>query len=262
MVLREDPMTEREPARGRRILVVDDDEDLRALVAATLTAERHSVTLCASAREGLDAAASVQPELVISDVLMPEMDGWAFIRELRSRPASVLTPVIFLTALSSKSDRLRGFRLGADDYLPKPFSTEELLLRVTRVLETQVGNKPTSRSIGGADLEARLEHIGLPALLLMLELERKSGTVRVESESDSCEIHICGGNAVDARTDSGLRDAEAIYAALLWSSGGFSFGERELELEDRIGMDTTHILLEGARRIDEAASEDPISIVH
>ena len=85
-------------------------------------------------------ADAVRPDLIITDVMMPKLDGWALVRALRSRAELALVPVIFLTALGGEEDRIRGFRLGADDYLPKPFRFEELELRVANALKKRQGH--------------------------------------------------------------------------------------------------------------------------
>src|SRR5690348_8379132 len=103
------------------ILVVDDDRDIVRLVEASLHSQGYEVMTAADGAAALELAVARKPDLVISDVMMPGMDGWELVKQLRSRPHFGLIPVILLTALGGEVDRIRGFRLGADDYLPKPF---------------------------------------------------------------------------------------------------------------------------------------------
>src|ERR1043165_1074475 len=103
------------------VLVADDDAWILRMVVTVLEKRGYSVE---TAVDGEDAMARAQvrpPDLLITDVMMPKMDGWALVRALRSRPELATLPVIFLTALSSDDDRIRGFRLGADDYVNKTF---------------------------------------------------------------------------------------------------------------------------------------------
>ena len=97
------------------VLVVDDDPDIRTLVDATLTDAGWTVHATDGGAEALEASDCIAPDLVITDIMMPEIDGWALVRALRSRPTTALTPVILMTALNGREDHLRGFRLGADD---------------------------------------------------------------------------------------------------------------------------------------------------
>ena len=99
------------------ILVVDDDVISRKAIAATLARAGHVVAQSEDGEAGLAAARASQPGLVISDVIMPRMDGWRFVQLLRSDPTTTMLPVIFLTVLDGEHHRLRGFGLGADDYI-------------------------------------------------------------------------------------------------------------------------------------------------
>src|SRR5207247_10963213 len=100
--------------------------------------------------EGLMRADQLRPDLIITDVMMPKLDGWALVRALRSRPELALVPVIFLTALGGEEDRIRGFRLGADDYLPKPFRFEELDLRVANALKKAQATQAKAQEVARA----------------------------------------------------------------------------------------------------------------
>src|SRR5262245_37423549 len=102
-----------------RILIVDDDPWILRMVSALLGKRGYPVVTATDGQEGLAVAEKILPDLIISDVMMPKMDGWAMVKVLRSRADLAIIPVIFLTALGGEDDRIKGFRLGADDYLPK-----------------------------------------------------------------------------------------------------------------------------------------------
>jgi two-component system phosphate regulon response regulator PhoB len=116
------------------ILVVDDEPDISALVAYHLARESYRVRTAASGPEALHAAEVERPDLVVLDLMLPGMSGLAVLEELRRRPETQDIPVILLTARKEEQDRIAGLRLGADDYVSKPFSPQELLLRVAAVL--------------------------------------------------------------------------------------------------------------------------------
>src|SRR5512138_2036213 len=117
-----------------RILIVDDDAWILKMVSTVLDKRGYTIDTAQDGTEALECVSKAVPDLVITDVMMPRMDGWTLIRQLRAKPETAFIPVIFLTALGSDEDRIRGFRLGADDYLPKPFRFEELDLRVTKAI--------------------------------------------------------------------------------------------------------------------------------
>ena len=112
------------------ILLIEDDPFLREEALAWLDFEGYAVIGAADGREGVALALLHRPDLVVSDIMMPEMDGFAVLRELRSHPETALTPLVFLTARTERADIRLGMQLGADDYLTKPFSRMELLSAV------------------------------------------------------------------------------------------------------------------------------------
>lgn len=119
----------------KRILVVDDDKTSRAVLAGYLEKQGYVVESVESAREALEAFAKNTPDLVISDVMMPEMDGFEFCRCLRATREGQLVPFIFLSALGELDQRVEGHSMGADDYLLKPFQPRELLAKIEAQLE-------------------------------------------------------------------------------------------------------------------------------
>ncbi|RRS00430.1 response regulator transcription factor [Glycomyces terrestris] len=120
------------PERKDRILVVDDEENIRALLSATLRLTGFEVDVARDGAACLHAADEFEPDLVILDVMLPDMDGFAVAERLRA--AGRQTPVLFLTARHSVRDRITGLTVGGDDYVTKPFDLEEVVLRVQAIL--------------------------------------------------------------------------------------------------------------------------------
>jgi DNA-binding NarL/FixJ family response regulator len=119
---------------AKRLLVVDDDPGLLLAVSETLRAEGYDV---ATARRGADAlvhVAQTLPDLIISDIRMPGMDGYQLVRNLRSNARTRLVPIVFLTAKDETTDRIQGFRTGVDAYITKPFEPDELAAIVAGIL--------------------------------------------------------------------------------------------------------------------------------
>ncbi len=115
-------------------MLVDDEPRLLSAVAADLRGEGYDVTTARSSREALISLAQTTPDLIISDVLMPGMDGFALAKRIRSNEATSLIPIIFLTAKTGSMDRIEGFRSGVDAYLTKPFEPDELLAVISAIL--------------------------------------------------------------------------------------------------------------------------------
>jgi len=117
-----------------RILVVEDERDIAALVAYHLTKEGYRVLTAGAGPEALETAAQERPDLIILDLMLPGLSGYDVLRELRRHPEIGDVPVVVLTARREEPDRIRGLELGADDYVTKPFSPQELVLRIGAVL--------------------------------------------------------------------------------------------------------------------------------
>ncbi|MFD5729591.1 response regulator transcription factor [Streptomyces sp. NBC_00523] len=119
------------------VLVVEDDPGIRTLLTSALTAAGHSVASAANGRDALDAVERRRPDLVVLDVMLPDTDGFAVTRALRSR--GDYTPVLFLTARTDIEDRIIGLSSGGDDYVTKPFHIQEILLRIRAILRRTGG---------------------------------------------------------------------------------------------------------------------------
>src|SRR6476660_359715 len=226
------------------------------MVATVLEKRGYSVETAVDGEDALQRALARAPDLLITDVMMPKLDGWSLVRQLRAKPHLAMLPVIFLTALSSEDDRIRGFRLGADDYVTKPFRFEELDLRVAKTLRrAQATVQETREHLGGAGLRGDLSQVGLSSLLVLIEMERKTGLLQLRAPGGpSGQILVREGKVVHARLDGADEpvDAECVYYLLTWGAGEFEFTACLVEGVDRVSVSTTHLLMEGARLMDES----------
>ena len=140
--------------RELRVLVVDDEEHITELVAMALGYNGFDVERVSSGRAALDAIDKRRPDLIVLDVMLPDLDGFELTRRLRqAEGAGTRIPVIFLTAKDTTEDKIQGLRLGSDDYVTKPFSIEELVERVKAVLRRVTGAGPGEHKLSFADLE-------------------------------------------------------------------------------------------------------------
>jgi DNA-binding response OmpR family regulator len=135
-----------------KILVVDDEPEAVELVEFNLKGAGYEVSTAGDGAEALNKARRIQPNLVILDVMMPEIDGMEVCKLLRRDPATSAIPIIMLTAKASEVDRVLGLELGADDYVVKPFSPRELVLRVKKILERGKPAEATKEKIVFGDL--------------------------------------------------------------------------------------------------------------
>jgi two-component system OmpR family response regulator len=136
------------------VLVVDDEEHITELVAMGLGYNGFEVERVGTGRAALAAIEKRRPDLVVLDVMLPDLDGFDVARRLRQdEGAATRVPIIFLTARDTTQDKVEGLRLGSDDYVTKPFSIEELIERVKAVLRRSSGVGPGERRLAYADLE-------------------------------------------------------------------------------------------------------------
>jgi two-component system, OmpR family, phosphate regulon response regulator PhoB len=156
-----------------QILVVDDEPDIAALVAYHLAKESYRVRTAQDGTEALRAVESQLPDLIVLDLMLPGVSGLEVLRELRRRPETNHVPVILLTARREEPDRIAGLHLGADDYVVKPFSPQELTLRVGAVLRRASRTPQT-------DASSRVLRVG-PFLV-------DAGAVRVEIDGRDLEL--------------------------------------------------------------------------
>jgi two-component system OmpR family response regulator len=133
-----------------RLLLVDDEENLRSMLEAALRHVGFEVHPAATGREALDRVPEVRPDLIVLDVMLPDLDGFEVCKRLRTE--GVRTPELFLTARDGTDDKVRGLTLGGDDYLVKPFSLEELVARINAVLR-RAGLAQSEAVMSCGDLE-------------------------------------------------------------------------------------------------------------
>ena len=137
-----------------RLLLVDDEPGLREAVQAYLEDSDFAVEVASNARDGWELLQQTNPDLVISDIMMPQVDGYQFLKQVREDPRYKALPVVFLTAKGMTSDRIQGYQAGCDAYLSKPFDPDELVAIVTNLLARRAAAKETTENGDNPDIAA------------------------------------------------------------------------------------------------------------
>ena len=172
-----------------RILLIEDEKKTAAFLAKGLREAGFTVEIAGDGETGLELARATRHDLLIVDVMLPKKDGWDVVAELRSE--GLHTPILFLTARDSVSDRVKGLELGADDYLVKPFAFSELLARVRSVLRRSPARQEEQLRIADLDIDTRRHkavRAGVPLnltakeFLLLAHLVRSKGEVVSRTE--------------------------------------------------------------------------------
>ncbi len=170
---------------GRTILVIDDEQDMRRLLDTLLTQAGYRVVATGDPREAVTLVARTQPDLILCDIGMPEMNGYEVLRALQRDPATARFPLVFLTAHREFGERVRAFRHGAVDFVSKPFTREILLRRLARVLE---------------GLETRAGSVAARAareLLADVQRESRSGVFTIRRTDGDAKVVVRAGEVVE-----------------------------------------------------------------
>ena len=238
---------ERSAQSGDRILVVDDEPDIIALVAYHLARSGYRVSTASSGPEALHAARDEQPALIILDLMLPELSGFEVLERLRADRALADIPVLMLTARREEPDRVQGLSLGADDYLVKPFSPQELVLRVRNILRrtrTKTAERRNIIEIGTVEIDRDAHTVvmdGSPIDLtateykLLLTLADRRG--RVQSRAQLLEIVWESAPDIQTRTVDmhvqRLRSKLGASGELIETVRGFGYRLRRSADNDR-----------------------------
>jgi DNA-binding response OmpR family regulator len=144
-----------------RILIAEDNAEIRALVSSILVEEGHKVGVAQNGQQALDMMLDDAPDVLVLDIMMPQMDGYSVLKELKSSGIKEQMKILILTAKTSESDWVRGYKLGADSYLTKPFDTDELINAIEDLLSSTKEQLRVRREaeLDKAQLLSRLESI-------------------------------------------------------------------------------------------------------
>jgi uncharacterized protein (TIGR02266 family) len=240
-----------QPRNSLKVLAIDDDRlSLQATIAPFL-ARGDVVQTATNGLDGLAACLRDPPDVILSDVQMPKMDGWQLVRMVRARPSLSSIPFIFCTDLSGEEERLRAYQFGVDDFVPKPARPTELLSRVDRMMaRLKQADHP---HVQQKTLRGDLEQVSLPSVLGFLELERKTGVLLLVG-AFSARLFIAEGRPLRVVREPGRpgTSQRALLSELFgWKAGQFEFAAGDVTVQDELQVSLTALLLEHARVSDE-----------
>ncbi len=233
-----------------RVLIVDDDQTAIKFLERILSKRGVQVDSAVDGVDALEKISASPPDAVFCDVMMPRMDGYELFRKLRESPATESLPFVFLSAKDEPEEQLKGLRMGADEYLTKPFSpnvVSKVLERIERKVE-QLRDSGDNIDIGG-----NLAQVGLNEIVQVIEMNEKSGELILYSPEKKPlgKVHFDRGCLIHAESDQ-LVGPEAFFDLLTIDKGSFKFFIRDVGVNTTIADSNMALLMEGARRIDEA----------
>ncbi len=239
---------------SERILMVEDEPLIAHMLRDCLAPLYVEIVHVTTGPQALEVVLTNPPDLILMDVMIPGIDGFEVARQIKSDPRTSHLPIIFLTALSQVKDKVRGFQLGADDYITKPFHPDEVQARITGALQRAEAVRAQRAAEGARGTRGRLRDMSLPSLMQFIEIERASGVLSLTRAGEQGHIYFDQGRVVNAAMGAAHAE-EAVYRLLAWDDGEFEFERIHggTSFEARVAASNQALLLEGLRRRDERA---------
>jgi two-component system, OmpR family, response regulator len=249
-------------AKGR-ILIIEADEWESALLAKFLGEAGYQVDVASEARAGFDQVRALQPDCILCDVKLPDIDGFWVARRVRTEPTLVATaPFLFLTDAEDSESRLQGLNVGADLYLTRPFRSEEVVAQVGALIdmanrlrkqrESFSSEGPISAS--GAAFQGDIAQMSVATVLTLLELERRSGHLKVRSDAGRVAMLELNEGSLSGATldDQAQEPTSVLRETLRWKRGRFTFRGAEVVSAGGARQTIGGLLIEAMRLEDES----------
>jgi two-component system OmpR family response regulator len=249
-----------------RVLIIEADEWLGALLGKFLADAGYTVDFATGAKQGFDKVRALEPDCILCEVNLPDIDGFWVARRVRTEQSAVATtPFLFLTDADDTESRLQGLHVGADLYLTKPFKNEEVVAQIGAMIEMANRMKKQRDRIAsdgpasfrGSALRGDLAQVSLSTVLTVLELERRSGKLKVSGEGGRRgELELLDGKFAVAKVDGAQGTPTDLLRELLrWKLGSFAFkpaADQPVPGHARKALTSlTGLLLEATRLEDE-----------
>ncbi len=240
-----------------KILMVDDEVDYLTLFKLKLVNEGFDVVAADNGEDALALMAQEKPDLVVSDVVMPGMDGIAMFRKMRE-PGSGFAeiPVIFLSAKDETQVKVEALYLGAEDYLIKPVELKELAARIRNIIRRDTRWRKGATAGTSTGVVGDLKNLSLPDIAQTLHLGLKTACVTLKGATgEEGRVYFENGRIRHCEV-GGLSGEEAFYGLLHWQEGPFIIAHGQTTKLRTIEMDEMQLMMEGLRRMDEEKNEE------
>ncbi len=229
-----------------KILIVDDEDNIRHLLKVAFE-DDFDIAMAVDGVEAFETALKWNPDLIVSDIMMPRLDGYGLYRKLKSRPETSSIPFVFLSAKKDVEEKVVGLEMGADDYITKPFSIKELKAKIRSII------KKVDEMQDRGSLEGSLREVDLVEVVQLIEMGRKTGMLVLETSSQTGHLYFKNGEPTFAQAVHWL-GSEAFFSMLSWKDGRFRFAQQPLEMQENIDSNRgQELLMEGVRLLDEMA---------
>lgn len=232
------------------ILVADGDPKNLQILRENLETAGFEVILAADGMQAWQKISASVPDLILSEVNLPKLDGFQLLEKLKADPVTSSIPLMFLTNRRELQDRVRSLRGGVKDYMIKPLHIKEVLARIRMILRRMERIKEDDAETA-KKLAGRLEEFSPVDLIESFGVERKTGVLTLNNENNrSGEIYFRDGAVVNASLGN-LKAEKAVYQMLPWKQGHFTMVFKEINVQDEISVSNLGLLLQGFKRMEE-----------
>ena len=232
-----------------KVLVVDDDPILVISLKLHFSDIGIEFEVAGDGQEALEKLESFEPDIILSDIMMPRMDGYELRKQLRQNPDTARIPFIFMSARCGITDQMTAFRLGIDDYVCKPFQISDLVERMQRAIERA---RKIRSFHSKADFSGDLTQMVWTDMLQIMELNHKSGVLvfRKTSGEPIGRILFSNGRLVSAQAGP-FEGEEAFFTLMIMKKGSFEFSDKTVKVPNTIKSNNSSLLLQGSQMIDK-----------
>ncbi|MBN2088494.1 response regulator [candidate division KSB1 bacterium] len=228
----------------KKVLIVDSLPDASVGLQKNLTSSGYQVFLVHNGEEALSLAHTEQPDIILSEVRLPELDGHLLLNTIRTDKKLVQCPFIFLSSQKKVDERIESIMLGADDYITKPYYIQEVIARIEMLLAEKENRRNRDLFSG------RLSEMNLVDIIQTLEVGQKSGILKLQRNGREGEIRFQAGNVIDARYLS-YSPVESINKMFTWTEGVFQVQMTETTGPRKLSVTNQELILNGLHKIRE-----------
>jgi DNA-binding response OmpR family regulator len=236
---------------AEKILIVDDNPSVLKLLNISLSKAGYEIVEAENGEEAFESANENLPDLIISDIMMPQMDGLELCWMIRENSKVPMVPFIFLTSFDDPETEVKGFRAGADKYLNKPIERKDLLSKVQELLSRKKKvNEVAQKELDNKGFGGDLSDLSIVELVQMLNLNKKSGVLNIKA-GVSGEIFLKDGQ-LHAANCTDLQGEKAVYKLVEQLDGKFNFEIVDVTVDRNIEVSTMNVIMEACRIMDES----------
>ena len=235
--------------KKKKILIVDEDSNYISGLRNGLNEAGHEVIYWDDGKKALELTKSIQPDLIISEVNLPQIDGHVLFKEIKAIPELKNVPFIFISNQKKVDDRIRSMELGIDDFISKPFYVDEVIARIDNLLN-EVISFANSKFNTEKGFSGDISEMNLIDLIQTLELGKKSGIIKLKYQNYQGNVYIKNGEIVDATLDN-LPPKEALLKICVWAEGSFFVEMADFDRHRTLTKNNRELIATAVKRMNQ-----------